>query len=65
MEFKIVEGSKFQQISKALINTNGQCPCVPKYAWNEDTKCTCKNFREQATEGECHCGMYRKVKTNE
>ena len=27
----------------------------------EDTRCICKEFREQ-TEGECHCGRYKKEK---
>jgi hypothetical protein len=27
----------------------------------EDTRCMCKEFREQA-EGECHCGRYKKEK---
>ena len=28
-------------------------------------KCPCKNFREQATEGECHCGLYMKVEVSD
>jgi ferredoxin-thioredoxin reductase catalytic subunit len=39
---------------------NGYCPCVT--VRNKDTKCMCKNFREQEFEGECHCGLYVKVK---
>ena len=31
----------------------GYCPCEP--AKTEDTKCPCKNFREQ---GECICGLW-------
>ena len=38
---------------------NGYCPCVT--VRNKDTKCMCKNFREQEFEGECHCGLYVKV----
>ena len=38
---------------------NGYCPCE---IWkNEDTKCPCKAFREQAEPGECHCGRFEKV----
>lgn len=59
---KIIKGSKFTEIKEALKQTNGQCPCVPRYAWNDDTKCMCKEFREQEHAGECHCGMYEKVK---
>ena len=32
---------------------NGYCPCVPYK--NPDTKCPCKEFRE---DGVCHCGLY-------
>ena len=59
---KPYEGSKFEEIKQSLKLTNGQCPCVPKYAWSEDTKCMCKEFREQNHEGECHCGAFKKVK---
>lgn len=31
----------------------GYCPC--SLVRNEDTKCPCKQFRE---EGKCHCGLY-------
>ncbi len=46
-------------IKEKLKENNGFCPC--KLVKNEDTKCMCKEFREQ-TEGECHCGLYVKVK---
>ena len=39
--------------------SNGYCPCA---IWQTpDTKCMCKEFREQATPGECHCGRFEKV----
>lgn len=28
---------------------------------NEDTKCMCKEFREQTVDGYCHCGLYEKI----
>ena len=34
------------------------CPCRTERT--PDTKCPCKEFREQTT-GECHCGLYIKV----
>lgn len=38
---------------------NGYCPCA---IWQTpDTKCMCKDFREQADPGECHCGRFEKV----
>ena len=37
---------------------NGYCPCA---IWQtEDTKCMCKEFREQES-GQCHCGRFEKV----
>lgn len=47
-----------QQILQALKANEGFCPCkIPKTA---DTKCMCKEFREQ-DEGKCSCGLYVKV----
>ena len=41
----------------ALDKNNGYCPC--KLEKNNDTKCMCKEFKEQK-EGYCHCGLYIK-----
>jgi ferredoxin-thioredoxin reductase catalytic subunit len=46
---------KIAELREALKQTGGQCPCVPKYAWDEDTKCPCKVFRETK---DCHCQLY-------
>lgn len=46
-----------QQIRKALKDNDGYCPC--RVQKTKDTKCMCKEFREQ-TSGECHCGLYYK-----
>lgn len=47
------------EVRKALKENDGYCPCaVTKDA---DTKCICKDFREQidkGTPGKCHCGLY-------
>ena len=44
-------------IRRALNENDGYCPCrIEKTA---DTKCMCKEFREQEN-GECHCGLYIK-----
>lgn len=48
-----------EMIQKQLKENSGYCPC--SLLQNEDTKCMCKEFREQ-TEGECHCGLYVKIK---
>ena len=54
---KIIEVDKS---IKALVDANnGYCPCM--VVKNEDTKCMCKEFREQTTAGKCHCGRFIKV----
>lgn len=51
-------------IREGLKKTGGYCPC--KLERNEDTKCMCKEFREQIKdqnfEGFCHCMLYIKEK---
>lgn len=45
---------------KALVLQNdGYCPCA--VVRTPDTKCMCKEFREQKTAGKCHCGRFEKV----
>lgn len=47
-------------IKKQLKLNEGYCPCqVPK---SEDTKCPCKNFREEIMEGWCICELFQKIK---
>lgn len=44
---------------QAVKDNNGYCPC--KLLQNEDTKCMCKEFREQISKeelGDCSCGLY-------
>ena len=40
-------------IQEGLKSTGGYCPC--SIVQNEDTKCPCKNFREN---GDCHCMLW-------
>ena len=51
-------------IQEGLKRTGGYCPC--KFEKNEDTKCMCKEFKEQIKdpnfEGYCHCLLYYKSK---
>ena len=51
-------------VKQGLKMKNGQCPCVLEIS--EDTKCMCKQFREQIAnpdfEGYCHCMLYYKEK---
>ena len=45
---------------KDFVRANdGYCPCA---VWlTEDTKCMCKEFRDQKEPGKCHCGRFEKV----
>lgn len=47
------------EVKARLRETNNYCPC--KLKQNENTKCMCKEFREQTEPGECCCGLYCKV----
>ena len=55
---------KNDEFEKALKENDGYCPY--KTMKNEDTKCMCKEFREQVAdpnfEGFCHCKLYYKEK---
>lgn len=54
---------QYKEITKAVIDNSNYCPC--SVLRNEDTKCMCKEFREQTTEGFCHCQRFYKVNINE
>ena len=43
---------------QAVIDNDGYCPCMVQKT--PDTKCMCKEFRDQKTPGPCHCGRYEK-----
>ena len=44
---------------EAVRANDGYCPCA--VFKTPDTKCVCKDFREQKEPGPCHCGRYEKV----
>ena len=46
-----------EQMLKALKENSNYCPC--KTEKTKDTKCICKEFREQK-DGWCHCRLYYK-----
>lgn len=52
------------KVKEGLERTGGYCPC--RLEQTEDTKCICKEFREQIKdpnfEGFCHCLLYYKSK---
>ena len=54
------------KIKEGLEKKGGYCPC--RLERSEDTKCICKEFREQIAdpsfEGYCHCLLYYKEKYN-
>lgn len=53
-----------EMIKQGLEEKGGYCPC--RREQTEDTKCICKEFREQIKdpdfEGYCHCLLYYKEK---
>lgn len=60
MKIKLSEDKELvAEIRKKLKVSGGYCPC--RLIQNEDTKCPCKEFREQTEVGECHCGLFCKV----
>ena len=60
MKIKVVNDAEHvANIRQALKDNDGYCPC--RLTKTEDTKCICKEFLEQE-DGECHCGLYIKVK---
>ena len=55
---------RLKKITDKLKENGGYCPC--KLEKTEDTKCMCKEFKEQVDdpnfEGFCHCMLYYKSK---
>ena len=67
MKIRASKNPEHNKRIRAMLKENGgYCPCVPAFARNEDTKCMCKEFREQIAdpefEGYCHCMLYYKAK---
>ena len=59
MKIKLSDNKELvAEIKQKLKEGGGYCPC--RLAKNEDTKCPCKEFREQTEPGECHCGLFYK-----
>ena len=49
-----------KQVEEAINIRNGYCCC--ELEDTPDTKCMCKEFREQEESGFCHCGRFYKIK---
>lgn len=48
-----------EEIEQQIRANDGYCPC--RIIKTEDTKCMCKDFRDQIKRKEpglCHCGLY-------
>ena len=65
MEIKLNSNKELvDKIKEGLKKKNGYCPC--RLEITEDTKCMCKEFRDQIEdpnfEGYCHCMLYYKTK---
>lgn len=59
MKVKINDNKELvNEIRTKLKENNDYCPC--SLIKSEDTKCMCKEFRNQES-GECHCGLYIKI----
>ena len=61
--FKNPDEEAYKSIMAEVKANYGYCPC--RLERTPDTKCPCKEFREQTTEGECHCGAYQKVEVSD
>lgn len=54
--------SMVESVCLALKENDGYCPCA--LFKTDDTKCMCKDFREQIAQGipgKCHCELYEGV----
>lgn len=59
---KIIENPDTEfakEIRRELKGNNGFCPSA--MSRDKDTKCMCRDFREQTEAGPCNCGLYIKV----
>lgn len=53
------DSKKYEEITELVKKNDGYCPCL--LFKTEDTKCMCKEFRDQTEPGSCHCGRFIKV----
>ena len=65
MKIRLNENKEIaDMVKEGLKARGGYCPC--RREMTEDTKCMCKEFREQIEdpefEGYCHCMLYYKEK---
>lgn len=65
MKIRLNENEEIvKTVREGLAARGGHCPCVREIS--PDTKCMCRQFREQIKdpdfEGYCHCMLYYKEK---
>lgn len=53
----------YDKITQAVKDNSNYCPCMLQKT--DDTLCMCRAFREQTTEGFCHCQRYMKVEVSD
>ena len=53
------DAAVYKDVTDAVNENGGYCPCA--ISNTEDTRCPCREFIEQETEGECHCGRFIKI----
>ena len=51
--------NKYNEVTEAVKKADGYCPCMLQRT--PETKCICKEFKDQTETGECHCGRFLKV----
>ena len=54
---------ELKEIVEAVDANEGYCPCALEK--NPDTKCMCKEFRDNEDTDFCHCGRFYKVRDYE
>lgn len=50
----------YDEVTSAIADNENYCCCAIEKT--EDTKCMCKDFREQQESGFCHCSRFYKVR---
>lgn len=61
--YKNPNEEEYNEIVAAVDANEGYCPCALEK--NDDTKCTCKDFRDSEDTDFCHCGRFYKIKNYE
>ena len=57
------DAAVYEEMTEAVKANGGYCPCA--FGKSEDTRCPCREFREQEIEGECRCGRFVKTEGGE